>query len=81
MYLSVGVTCHLSNTTHLCLVFPTSQCKLRLLKLERVKDFLIIEEEYIRNQELLKPKQAKDDVSELLGTAIMHINMWGSTHF
>lgn len=46
-----------------CVVLPASQCKLRLLKLERVKDFLIIEEEYIRNQELLKPKQAKDDVS------------------
>lgn len=33
-------------------VFPTSKCKLRLLKLERIKDFLLMEEEFIRNQEV-----------------------------
>mmetsp|Transcript_4006 Transcript_4006/g.4904 ORF Transcript_4006/g.4904 Transcript_4006/m.4904 type:complete len:437 (-) Transcript_4006:932-2242(-) len=54
-------------------VFPTSKCKLRLLKLERIKDFLLIEEEFIRNQEVLKPKQEKDDeerskVDELRGS-------------
>lgn len=41
-------------------VFPTSKCKLRLLKLERIKDFLLLEEEFIRNQEALKPKEEKD---------------------
>lgn len=54
-------------------VFPATKCKLRLLKLERIKDFLVMEEEYIRNQELLKPKQEKEDeerlkVSELRGS-------------
>jgi 26S proteasome regulatory subunit T2 len=41
-------------------VFPTSKCKLRLLKLERIKDFLAMEEEFIRNQDILKPKEEKD---------------------
>jgi hypothetical protein len=31
-------------------VFPTSKCKLRALKLERIKDFLLMEEEFITNQ-------------------------------
>lgn len=42
-------------------VFPNTKCKLRLLKLERIKDFLLMEEEYIRNQELLKPAQQQED--------------------
>jgi 26S proteasome regulatory subunit T2 len=41
-------------------VFPTSKCKLRLLKLERIKDFLAMEEEFIKNQDILKPKEEKD---------------------
>ena len=28
-------------------VFPTSKCKLRLLKLERIKDFLLLEHSYL----------------------------------
>lgn len=35
-------------------VFPTAKCRLRLLKLERIKDFLLLEKEYIRNQEVFK---------------------------
>ena len=31
-------------------VFPSSKCKLRLLKLERIKDFLLMEQEFIQNQ-------------------------------
>jgi len=42
-------------------VFPTSKCKLRLLKLERIKDFLLLEEEFIRNQEVFKPHEEKDE--------------------
>ena len=38
-------------------IFPTAKCKLRLLKHERVKDFLLMEEEYIQNQERLKPQE------------------------
>jgi 26S proteasome regulatory subunit T2 len=54
-------------------VFPTSKCKLRLLKLERIKDFLLLEEEFIKNQEIMKPKEEKDQeerskVDDLRGT-------------
>jgi 26S proteasome regulatory subunit T2 len=41
-------------------VFPTAKCRLRLLKLERIKDFLLLEEEYIKNQEVFKPREEKD---------------------
>jgi hypothetical protein len=45
----------------LCLqVYPTSKCKLRLLKLDRIKDFLLLEEEFIRNQEVFRPHEEKD---------------------
>ena len=54
-------------------VFPNSKCKLRLLKLERIKDFLLMEEEYISNQELLRPREEKMEserakVDDLRGT-------------
>ncbi|KAI9220812.1 P-loop containing nucleoside triphosphate hydrolase protein [Blastocladiella britannica] len=38
-------------------VFPTTRCRLKLLKLERIKDYLNIEEEFVSNQEALKPVQ------------------------
>jgi 26S proteasome regulatory subunit T2 len=44
-------------------VFPNSKCKLRLLKLERIKDFLLMEEEFISNQELLRPREEKMEVN------------------
>ena len=46
---------------------PTAKCKLRMLKLERVKDFLLMEREFIRNQEVLKPKEdrAKEEQSKV----------------
>lgn len=31
-------------------VTPSAKCKLRLLKLERVKDYLLMEEEFVANQ-------------------------------
>ena len=43
-------------------VFPTSKCKLRLLKLERIKDFLLMEEEFIQNQEVHRPSVDQDEV-------------------
>eukprot|EP00270_Netrium_digitus_P011396 TRINITY_DN3624_c0_g1_i1.p1 TRINITY_DN3624_c0_g1~~TRINITY_DN3624_c0_g1_i1.p1 ORF type:complete len:444 (-),score=137.17 TRINITY_DN3624_c0_g1_i1:346-1677(-) len=42
-------------------VTPQSKCKLRLLKLERVKDYLLMEEEYVTNQERLKPQEEKNE--------------------
>ncbi|KAF1313722.1 26s protease regulatory subunit 4, partial [Globisporangium splendens] len=54
-------------------VYPTAKCKLRLLKLERIKDFLLMEQEFIQNQEVMKPKHEKDEeerskVDDLRGT-------------
>jgi 26S proteasome regulatory subunit T2 len=54
-------------------VVPLSKCKLRLLRNERVKDFLLLEEEFLSNQEVLKPRQEKEEeqkvkVDELRGS-------------
>jgi len=35
-------------------VVPASKCKLRLLKLERVKDYLLMEEEFVARQEQVR---------------------------
>lgn len=40
---------------------PNAKCKLRLLKLERIKDFLLMEEEFVQNQERLKPQDKGSD--------------------
>ncbi|GAB4821156.1 hypothetical protein N2152v2_008202 [Parachlorella kessleri] len=42
------------------LINPTAKCKLRLLKLERVKDWLLMEEEFVQNQERLKPQEERN---------------------
>lgn len=42
-------------------VVPTSKCRLRLLKLERVKDWLLLEEEYVTNQERLAPLEERNE--------------------
>jgi len=54
-------------------VRPHTRCKLRLLKLDRIKDYLLMEEEFIQNQERLKPTEEKTQeertkVDELRGT-------------
>jgi len=41
-------------------VTPHTRCRLRLLKLERIKDYLLMEEEFISNQERLKPQEEKN---------------------
>jgi 26S proteasome regulatory subunit T2 len=41
-------------------IYPTTRCKLKLLKLERVKDYLLMEEEFVVNQERLKPQDEKN---------------------
>ena len=43
-------------------VTPHTRCRLKLLKLERVKDYLLMEEEFIKNQERLKPQEEKQEV-------------------
>lgn len=37
-------------------VNPVSKCRLRQLRLERIKDHLLLEQEFIQNAELNKPK-------------------------
>ncbi|VVT49467.1 uncharacterized protein SAPINGB_P002284 [Magnusiomyces paraingens] len=40
-------------------VYPTTRSKLKLLKMERIKDHLLLEEEFVQNQERLKPTDDK----------------------
>lgn len=42
-------------------IAPSAKCKLRLLKLERVKDWLLMEEEFVQNQERLKPQEERNE--------------------
>lgn len=54
-------------------VTPHTRCRLRLLKQERIKDFLLLEEEYIQNQQRLKPteemeKEEHTKVEDLRGS-------------
>ncbi|KAM9907511.1 hypothetical protein OXX79_000910, partial [Metschnikowia pulcherrima] len=53
-------------------VYPSTRCKLKLLKLERIKDHLLLEEEFIANQEALQPTEARqaeerEKIDELRG--------------
>ncbi|KAJ3124902.1 ATPase of 26S proteasome regulatory subunit 4 [Nowakowskiella sp. JEL0407] len=64
-------------STKLPPVFPTTRCKLKLLKSERIKDFLLMEEEFVVNQERLKPQEEKNQaersrVDDLRGSP-MHV--------
>ena len=47
--------------TRLPTVTPTAKCKLRMLKLERVKDYLLMEEEFVKEQERVKPAEDKKE--------------------
>lgn len=42
-------------------VTPLTKCRLRLLKLERIKDYLLMEEEFVTNQERLRPHEDKNE--------------------
>jgi len=53
-------------------VIPITKCRLRLLKCERIKDYLLMEEEFIKNQERLRPQEERQEeertkVDELRG--------------
>ena len=39
-------------------VFPTSRCKLRYLRMQRIHDHLLLEEEYVENQERIRKAKA-----------------------
>jgi len=56
-------------------VYPNTKCKLKLLRLERVKDYLLMEEEFIQDQERMKPAEEKlqeerQRVEDLRGTPL-----------
>lgn len=38
-------------------VYPTTRCRLKLLKLQRIQDYLLLEEEFVQNQEQLRPQE------------------------
>lgn len=38
-------------------VFPNTRCRLKLLRHERIKDYLLLEEEFLQNQERVHPQQ------------------------
>ncbi|KAJ3021701.1 ATPase of 26S proteasome regulatory subunit 4 [Thoreauomyces humboldtii] len=40
-------------------VFPTTRCRLKLLKMQRINDYLLLQEEFVQNQERLKPQEEK----------------------
>ncbi|KAL9275752.1 26S proteasome regulatory subunit 4 homolog A-like protein [Drosera capensis] len=48
-------------------VTPITKCKLRLLKLDRVKDYLLMEEEFVGNQERGKEKGKAGDQERVAG--------------
>eukprot|EP01129_Flabellula_baltica_P009690 TRINITY_DN3_c0_g1_i1.p1 TRINITY_DN3_c0_g1~~TRINITY_DN3_c0_g1_i1.p1 ORF type:complete len:440 (+),score=138.05 TRINITY_DN3_c0_g1_i1:21-1340(+) len=55
---------------------PHTKCRLRLLKLDRMKDYLLMEQEFITNQEREKPREEKHQeeremVEEIRGTPLM----------
>ena len=52
---------------------PTAKCKLRHLKLERIKDWLLMEEEFVSNMQRAKPQEERQEeerskVDELRGS-------------
>jgi len=57
-------------------VRPHTRCKLRLLKMERIKDYLLMEEEFIQNQERLKPTEEKKLKKSALKLMILEDRQW-----
>ncbi|GJD07089.1 26S protease regulatory subunit 4 [Galdieria sulphuraria] len=61
--------------TRLPPITPSARCRLRMLKLERVKDYLLIEEEFITKQEKIRPREEKHEeerskVDDIRGTPV-----------
>eukprot|EP00181_Compsopogon_caeruleus_P004966 CAMPEP_0184683980 /NCGR_PEP_ID=MMETSP0312-20130426/13398_1 /TAXON_ID=31354 /ORGANISM="Compsopogon coeruleus, Strain SAG 36.94" /LENGTH=439 /DNA_ID=CAMNT_0027136749 /DNA_START=126 /DNA_END=1445 /DNA_ORIENTATION=- len=55
----------LASTGKLPTVTPASKCRLRLLKLERIKDYLLMEEEFVANQEKFRPREQRTEEERL----------------
>ena len=57
-------------------IYPNKKCRLRQMRLNRIKDYLLLEEEFIKNLERLKPNDEQLDaerakVDKLRGTPMM----------
>ncbi|KAH3901070.1 proteasome regulatory particle base subunit RPT2 SCDLUD_002544 [Saccharomycodes ludwigii] len=52
---------NISGTEKLPNVYPTTRCRLKLLRMERIKDHLLLEEEFVTNAEILKPFEKKQE--------------------
>ncbi|QSZ35158.1 hypothetical protein DSL72_008025 [Monilinia vaccinii-corymbosi] len=50
-------------------VYPTSRCKLRYLRMQRIHDHLLLEEEYVENQERLRKAKAVKEGTAAPATA------------
>ncbi|KAG9247054.1 P-loop containing nucleoside triphosphate hydrolase protein [Calycina marina] len=50
-------------------VYPTSRCKLRYLRMQRIHDHLLLEEEYVENQERLRNAKALKEGTAAPATA------------
>ncbi len=48
-------------------VAPVTKCRLRKLRLERIKDYLLLEQEFIANQEAIKPMEERVEVRGVCG--------------
>lgn len=48
---------------------------MRLLKLERIKDFLLMEQEFIQNQEFHRPRQSQDEVLVVVNLIILSVDL------
>jgi 26S proteasome regulatory subunit T2 len=53
-----------SAASKLPAIYPTTRCRLKLLKMERIKDYLLMEEEFVHNQERLKPETTREEKNE-----------------
>ena len=62
--------------TKLPTVTPSSKCRLKLLRLERIKDYMLLEQEFIKNQETFRPQaerkeEEREKVDELRGSPLV----------
>lgn len=62
--------------TKLPQVVPTTKCRLRLVKLERINDYLLMEEEFIRNQERLKPQEERQEVHFIFPCPLLNVTLF-----
>jgi len=65
-----------SRSTKIPAVVPLSRCKLRKLRFDRVNDWLLLEKEFVTNQEAIKPKEERnkeerDEIDTLSGSPLI----------